>query len=132
MERRQFLRIGGAVGLSSGVAGCVSEFAPRRTGIEVHEFEVLNVGDEAHTFDVSVYVVGEAETYERTVELSGASDTTFTREVLSDAPDASVAEVRVAVGDQHAQENLTKYDEEVAIVSARYGRTGEIGVVVFP
>ncbi|WP_276301305.1 twin-arginine translocation signal domain-containing protein [Halorussus lipolyticus] len=127
MNRRQFLRLGGAAAASTGAAGCVSEF----TGIEVHEFEVWNEDEEGHVFDVSVSVVGEDDAYERSVELGGASGSTFTREVLADAPASSITAAEVSVGDQRARADLTTYDESLATVSLRRSREGELAVAVF-
>jgi hypothetical protein len=79
-----------------------------------------------------VSVAGEQSAFERTVELDASSESTFTREELPDAPDASVTEVEVAVGDQRAREDLTQYDESVATVSFRCSREGELGIMIYP
>lgn len=131
MNRRQFLRVGPLAAVT-GTAGCVSTLASRPEGIEVHEFEVWNENDEAHTFEVSVSVAGEQSAFERTVELDASSESTFTREELPDAPDASVTEVEMVVGDQRAREDLTQYDESVATVSFRCSREGELGIMIYP
>ncbi|WP_135825882.1 hypothetical protein [Halorussus ruber] len=137
MERRQFLRVGPLVASTAvvGTAGCVSKLSSRTrgaTGIEVHEFEVWNEDDVAHTFDVSVSVAGEESAFERTVELGASSESTFTREELSGAPDSSVTEVEMVVGDQRARKDLTQYGDSVATVSFRCSREGELAVMVYP
>lgn len=129
MNRRQFIGIAYGTGIIGSTSGCLSGNTSTAEEAELSEVEVWNSDDSKQSFHVTLFNSNVDQIYERTVELSGASKSNFTREELSDAPD-SAAEIRAKVGNNSAKKDLRGYDNPL-LLSIKYNAEHRLEIVEF-
>ncbi|MFC5366757.1 hypothetical protein [Salinirubrum litoreum] len=129
MKRRRLILGGLSIGLVGVGSGCLSDLHSNVRATEITEVEVWNADDSGHTFQVSVFDTNGEKTYQRSIELEGASGNRVTREVLSDAPDTA-AEVRARVDDKTDEKTLDGYERPVQL-SIKYNADQQLAIVDF-